>query len=261
MYGFPPPVMSQSTTVGVPTPTPNMMTPFSIDSTAVANAGVFMPNLPAVANTSASAENMNLSFLNQPDSAQQFALLAASVGGDMPPVAPPDNTAMPWPSMNGAVPAHFKLPPTQAVKAKKEKTSTKTTEAPNLVSSSDGNIKPLPSNLTPAQKAKMNRDRNREHARSTRLRKKAYVNQLKEMVENLHCERTEEARKKKVALQHLAEVREVRRAVIRNFLKFQLTNESDPRKWSTLVEDQFWFKQPVTPYRSFRRVEIEKVRF
>ena len=36
--------------------------------------------------------------------------------------------------------------------------------------------------LTQEEKIKMNRDRNREHARSTRLRKKAYVNKLKELV-------------------------------------------------------------------------------
>lgn len=112
--------------------------------------------------------------------------------------------------------------------------------------------------LTNAQKAKQNRDRNREHARSTRLRKKAYVMKLKELVEGLHSERTEESRKRRVAVQHLAEVQGVRRAVVRSFLRFHSSYESDSRKWSTLVEDEFWFKQPVTPYRSFRRVEIEQ---
>ena len=33
--------------------------------------------------------------------------------------------------------------------------------------------------LTPAEKQQQNRDRNREHARNTRLRKKAYVDKLK----------------------------------------------------------------------------------
>ena len=112
--------------------------------------------------------------------------------------------------------------------------------------------------LTAAQKAKQNRDRNREHARSTRLRKKAYVQKLKELVEGLHAERTEEVRKRRVAVQHLAEVQGVRRAVARSFLRFHSSYESDPRKWMTLIEDDFWFKQPVTPYRSIRRAEIEQ---
>lgn len=112
--------------------------------------------------------------------------------------------------------------------------------------------------LTAAQRAKLNRDRNREHARSTRLRKKAYVQKLKELVEGLHSERTEEVRKRRVAVQHLAEVQSVRRAVVRTFLRFHSGYESDSRKWATIVEDDFWFKQPVTPYRSFRRAEIEQ---
>lgn len=114
------------------------------------------------------------------------------------------------------------------------------------------------SNLSASDKAKQNRDRNREHARSTRLRKKAYVQKLKELVDGLHAERTEEVRKRRVAVQHLAEVQSVRRTVVRTFLRFHSKCESDPRKWMTLFEDNFWLKQPVTPYRSFRRTEIEQ---
>ncbi|CAB9524220.1 expressed unknown protein [Seminavis robusta] len=112
--------------------------------------------------------------------------------------------------------------------------------------------------LTPEERAKQNRDRNREHARSTRLRKKAYVQKLKELVEGLHAERTEEVRQRRVAIQHLAEMQNVRRGVVRTFLRFHSNYETDPRKWETLLEDNFWLKQPVTPYRSFRRTEIEQ---
>jgi len=112
--------------------------------------------------------------------------------------------------------------------------------------------------LTPEEKAQQNRDRNREHARSTRLRKKAYVQKLKELVECLHAERTEEVRQRRVAIQHLAEKQNVRRSVVRNFLRFHTSFEKDHRKWETLLEDDFWLKQPVTPHRSFRRSEIEQ---
>jgi hypothetical protein len=114
--------------------------------------------------------------------------------------------------------------------------------------------------LTPGERAKQNRDRNREHARSTRLRKKAYVQKLKELVEGLHAERTEEVRQRRVAIQHLAEMQSVRRGVVRSFLRFHSKYETEERKWSTILEESFWLKQPVTPYRSFRRAEIEKVR-
>lgn len=52
-----------------------------------------------------------------------------------------------------------------------------------------------------------------EHAKSTRLRKKAYIQKLKELVEGLHGERTEEVRQRRVAVLHLAEEQNVRRAV------------------------------------------------
>lgn len=113
--------------------------------------------------------------------------------------------------------------------------------------------------LTAEERARQNRDRNREHARSTRLRKKAYVQKLKELVEGLHAERTEEVRQRRVAIQHLAESQNVRRAVVRSFLRFHASFETDQRKWSTILEEDAWLKQPVTPYRSFRRAEIEQV--
>lgn len=124
----------------------------------------------------------------------------------------------------------------------------------------NGKEKRRKKDLTAAERAKQNRDRNREHARSTRLRKKAYVQKLRELVEGLHTERTEEVRQRRVAIQHLSEMQNVRRGVIRSFLQFHCNNERDKRKWSTILEDEVWLKQPVTPYRCFRRSEIENVR-
>jgi len=122
---------------------------------------------------------------------------------------------------------------------------------------SDSAGKKRTKDLTVQERAQQNRDRNREHARSTRLRKKAYVSKLKELVEGLHAERTEEVRQRRVAIQHLAETQDVRRAVVRSFMRFHSSYESDKRKWMTLLEDGFWLKQPVTPYRCFRRSEIK----
>mmetsp|Transcript_9195 Transcript_9195/g.10725 ORF Transcript_9195/g.10725 Transcript_9195/m.10725 type:complete len:971 (+) Transcript_9195:158-3070(+) len=111
--------------------------------------------------------------------------------------------------------------------------------------------------LSADERAQQNRDRNREHARSTRLRKKAYVSKLKDLVEGLHAERTEEVRQRRVVIQHLAETQDVRRNVVRSFLCFHSSYETDARKWQQLLEDGFWLKQPVTPYRCFRRSEIK----
>ena len=122
---------------------------------------------------------------------------------------------------------------------------------------------------TTEQKKQTSRDRNREHARCTRLRKKAYVTKLKELVDGLHAERNEDARKRRVAVQHLAEIQELRRKVVHTFLDYHSKFEGDYNKWSLILEggdgkndeEEFSLKQPVTPYRSFRRSEIQKVRF
>lgn len=115
-------------------------------------------------------------------------------------------------------------------------------------------------NRTPAEKAQSSRDRNREHARCTRLRKKAYVNKLKELVEGLHAERSEDGRKRRAAIQALASVQEGRRRVIHTFLEYHCKYVGDVEKWEEILEEDFWMKQPVTPFRSFRRCEIDKVR-
>lgn len=43
------------------------------------------------------------------------------------------------------------------------------------------------------------------------------------------------------------------------FLGYHAKFEGDVGKWKTILEEDFWLKQPVTPYRSFRRTEIDKV--
>lgn len=128
--------------------------------------------------------------------------------------------------------------------------------------------------LTSEQKKKTSRDRNREHARCTRLRKKAYLNKLKELVDGLHTERNEDSRKRRVAVQQLAELQNLRRKVVHTFLDYHCKFEGDYTKWAMILEcghgnaslssndgstkEEFWLKQPVTPYRSFRRSEVQK---
>lgn len=121
--------------------------------------------------------------------------------------------------------------------------------------------KPMPDNNEFSQdaKAQHNRERNREHARSTRLRKKAYVQQLKEMADGLREIQTTEIRQRRIAVQKMMDIKKARRRQIQTVLEYHATYESDPNKWRAVVEESFWFKQPVTPFRSFRRSEVEKV--
>jgi hypothetical protein len=108
-------------------------------------------------------------------------------------------------------------------------------------------------------RSQFNRERNREHARSTRLRKKAYIQKLKDMAHGLQAVQTQEIRQRRVSMQKMMEVRRVRRTIIHTFLHYHSNHESDPAKWSNLVDDAFSLKQPITPFRSFRRSEVERV--
>jgi hypothetical protein len=114
--------------------------------------------------------------------------------------------------------------------------------------------------VSPETRAKYNRERNKEHARSTRLRKKAYVQRLKEMAGGLRAIQTEEIRQRRMAVQKMTGVQKARRIMIQTMLHYHSSYESDPLKWEAISEDSCRFKQPVTPFRSFRRSEVEKVR-
>ena len=108
-------------------------------------------------------------------------------------------------------------------------------------------------------RSQLNRERNREHARSTRLRKKAYIQKLKDMASGLRAVQTEEIRQRRISMQKMMEIQRVRRSVVHTFLNYHSNFESDPAKWNILVEDSFTLKQPITPYRSFRRSEVDRV--
>jgi hypothetical protein len=104
-------------------------------------------------------------------------------------------------------------------------------------------------NLTADERARQNRDRNREHARNTRLRKKAYVEELKRTLVELVSQRDANDLEKRQSVQREAEQREVRFRVIEEFLKIRGRNEANPTRWSAILEEGFTFTVPVTPFR------------
>mmetsp|Transcript_21072 Transcript_21072/g.32159 ORF Transcript_21072/g.32159 Transcript_21072/m.32159 type:complete len:698 (+) Transcript_21072:211-2304(+) len=104
-------------------------------------------------------------------------------------------------------------------------------------------------NLTADERAKQNRDRNREHARNTRLRKKAYVEELKRTLTELVTQRDSVALERKRAAQREAEQREVRFRVLEEFLKLRGANEASEAKWKAILEDGFKLILPATSYR------------
>eukprot|EP00980_Cylindrotheca_fusiformis_P006477 scaffold1377_cov126-Cylindrotheca_fusiformis.AAC.22 len=112
-------------------------------------------------------------------------------------------------------------------------------------------------NLTPDERARQNRDRNREHARNTRLRKKAYVEELKRTLTSLVAQRDAADLEKRHTVQRELEQREVRFRVIEEFLKLRSRNEVNFARWAAILEDTFTFTLPITDFRSM--VHSERV--
>lgn len=104
-------------------------------------------------------------------------------------------------------------------------------------------------NLTPDERARQNRDRNREHARNTRLRKKAYVEELKRTLTELVSQRDTADIEKRHSAQRELEQREVRFRVMEEFLKLRGRQETSYSRWVAILEDHFTLTLPITDYR------------
>lgn len=105
--------------------------------------------------------------------------------------------------------------------------------------------------LTADERARQNRDRNREHARNTRLRKKAYVEELKRTLTELVSQRDAADVEKRHEKQRDLEVREVRYRVMEEFLKLRARGSEQNllARWIAILEDGFTLTLPKTSYR------------
>lgn len=113
-------------------------------------------------------------------------------------------------------------------------------------------------NMTPAEKAKANRDRNREHARNTRLRKKAYLEQLKMTVDELCLERDTLVSERAGASHLLVEMHNTRTEVLMSFFALRSVYEIQRELWASILDEScFACVMPVTPYRSFPASEVQ----
>ncbi len=105
--------------------------------------------------------------------------------------------------------------------------------------------------LTADERARQNRDRNREHARNTRLRKKAYVEELKRTLTELVTARDAAELERRHEKQRELEVREVRYRVMEEFLKLRARGSEANllARWVAILEDGFSLTIPRTDYR------------
>ncbi len=105
--------------------------------------------------------------------------------------------------------------------------------------------------LTADERARQNRDRNREHARNTRLRKKAYVEELKRTLTELVTARDAAEIERRHEKQRELEVREVRYRVMEEFLKLRARGSESNllARWVAILEEGFTLTLPKTGYR------------
>ncbi|KAL7469553.1 hypothetical protein ACHAXS_009806 [Conticribra weissflogii] len=114
--------------------------------------------------------------------------------------------------------------------------------------------------LTDEEKIKNNRERNREQAKNTRLRKKAYVDRLKVTVDELCRERDTLVSERAVAANLMVEIHSKRVDVLRSFFALRASYTTDQKRdlWSSILdESSFTCRLPVTPYQSFPSSEVQ----
>jgi len=108
--------------------------------------------------------------------------------------------------------------------------------------------------MTSEEKSKQSRDRNREHARNTRLRKKVYVTKLKEFVENLSEQKRSEVKQCAEMGARIHEMHSIRKERVRLFLSYRANNIQERSVWASILDDEhtFCFTQPYIMYRHFQ---------
>ena len=110
------------------------------------------------------------------------------------------------------------------------------------------------------QRLKHNRERNREHAKNTRIRKKAYVERLKMSVDELCRERDSLVSERATSANLLVEIHSKRVDVLRSFFALRASYNVNQRRelWSSILdESSITCRLPVTPYQSFPSSEVQ----
>jgi len=110
--------------------------------------------------------------------------------------------------------------------------------------------------LNADERLQLSRDRNREHAKNTRLRKKAYVTKLKDTVDLMVRQKNiEEAERIALGIR-IFETQQMRKNTVRLYLSYRAVNMRERDKWANILDDSFQLILPITPYRSFPKGTI-----
>jgi len=115
--------------------------------------------------------------------------------------------------------------------------------------------------LSEGERSRLHRDRNKEHARNTRLRKKAYVEKLRATVDDLCRERDSLVQDRATSASRLLEQQKIRIDVLLAY--FALRRQCERRRdlWAGVCEESVICTLPITPYRSFPAYEVCALRY
>jgi len=108
----------------------------------------------------------------------------------------------------------------------------------------------------PDEREENRKERNRRHARETRLRKKNYMHSLQQQLEAMTEERN--ALEKEINDKMNAETGQHSRWVktVRCALALRAAGCPDVDQWRKFVDDEIVLVHPITPYRSFRTGDV-----
>mmetsp|Transcript_16570 Transcript_16570/g.24925 ORF Transcript_16570/g.24925 Transcript_16570/m.24925 type:complete len:439 (+) Transcript_16570:99-1415(+) len=134
---------------------------------------------------------------------------------------------------------------------------TKNTEYCSTDSDSDneGSKRARYENYSDSNSTKL-KEKNREHARNTRLRKKNFIDTLKQTIHDLGNERDADEVKLRAELSRIAHDSLHRKQTLQTFFFLRASGETDRQKWATILADDFYLTSPITPYRIFCPAEV-----
>lgn len=105
-------------------------------------------------------------------------------------------------------------------------------------------------------KEECRRERNRRHARETRLRKKEYMETLKSQLEQLSAQNA--ALEKQIKDKRLGQdaKHDLWITKLQGALALRASAEPDQSRWRNFVDDEIVLVHPITPYRSYRSADV-----
>eukprot|EP00598_Pedospumella_elongata_P000703 CAMPEP_0184968048 /NCGR_PEP_ID=MMETSP1098-20130426/1219_1 /TAXON_ID=89044 /ORGANISM="Spumella elongata, Strain CCAP 955/1" /LENGTH=843 /DNA_ID=CAMNT_0027489601 /DNA_START=82 /DNA_END=2613 /DNA_ORIENTATION=+ len=95
------------------------------------------------------------------------------------------------------------------------------------------------------------RAKNREHAKNTRLRKKNYIETLKDNIKDVSTTRDVREKDRKLALGKIADQNASRKRTISTFFSCRASMDTSLEAWNNILTSDFTCVIPVTPYRSY----------